>query len=177
MSPLYCEFNVHRTRQLEGFIKAVFSDFIFPLKLPVTLPQASLMEAPGHNKKIFLLRKVLSSGKTQNLHRLIFNTKRCSYPSHNTCCAPPYPIIMAVTYPNTLWVDSCTKEGSLPAVHLLLGLTGQLQLPVVLVNIPDRKTRISLFPLPTHRSAHIRQRYQWLGNPPVILRQRHLVPC
>lgn len=78
---------------------------------------------------------------------------------------------MAVTYPNTLWVDSCTKEGSLPAIHLLLGLTGQLQLPVVLVNIPDRRIHILLFSLATQRPAHIWQRCQWLGNPPVILRQ------
>lgn len=52
MSPLYCEFKVHKTRQLEGFIKAVFSYFIFPLKLPVTLSQASLMEAPGYTKNL-----------------------------------------------------------------------------------------------------------------------------
>lgn len=62
---------------------------------------------------------------------------------------------MAITYPNTLWVDSCTKEGSLPAIHLLLGLTGQLQLPVVLVNIPERKTNILFFPIAKQTFAHI----------------------
>jgi len=62
---------------------------------------------------------------------------------------------MAVTYPNALWVDSCTKEGSLPAIHLLLGLTGQLQLPVVLVNIPERKTNISFSSIANQTSAHI----------------------
>lgn len=55
MSPLYCEFNVHKTIPLEGFIKAVFFYLIFPLKLPVTLSQASQMEA-GHNKKIFAMK-------------------------------------------------------------------------------------------------------------------------
>lgn len=177
MSSLYCEFNVHKTRQLEGFIKAVFSYFIFPLKLPVTLSQASLMEAPGHSKKFFCYERFSALERHKTFTDLFLTQEDGAIPSQDTCCAPPYPIIVAVTHPNTLWVDSCTKEGSLPAVHLLLGLTGQLQLPVVLVNIPDRKTQILLFSLATQRSAHIWQRYQWPGNPPVILRQRHLVPC
>lgn len=61
---------------------------------------------------------------------------------------------MAVTHPNAFWVDACTKEGSLPAIHLLLGLTGQLQLSVVLVNIPE-KTNISLIPIAKQAAAHI----------------------
>lgn len=37
----------------------------------------------------------------------------------------------------SLRVDASTQERSLPAVHILLSLAGQLQLPVVLIHVPE----------------------------------------
>lgn len=53
----------------EGLIKAVFAYFISPLKLPVTLSQASLKKGSEHNKN--LKYSFLGSGKRQKLSDLI----------------------------------------------------------------------------------------------------------
>lgn len=50
------------------------------------------------------------------------------------CPSPPCPS----SHPNTLGVHASPQEGGLPAVHLLLSLTGQFQLPIILVDIPAR---------------------------------------
>ena len=46
------------------------------------------------------------------------------------------------SYTGTLWVDAGTQERGLPAVQILLDLTGQLKLPVVLIHIPDRQKEV-----------------------------------
>lgn len=48
---------------------------------------------------------------------------------------PPCP----ASHPDTLRIDASPEEGGLPAVHLLLRLAGQFQLPVILVDIPARQ--------------------------------------
>lgn len=45
------------------------------------------------------------------------------------------------THPNALRIHASPQEGGLPAVHLLLCLTGQFQLPIILVDIPARAGR------------------------------------
>lgn len=40
------------------------------------------------------------------------------------------------THSSLFWVDSSTQQRGLPAVHLLLRVTGQLQMPVVLIHVP-----------------------------------------
>lgn len=53
--------NLMPTRELEGFIKAIFAYFTSPLKLQVTLSQASLKKAPGRTKNLHFCSKIHSA--------------------------------------------------------------------------------------------------------------------
>lgn len=48
-----------------------------------------------------------------------------------------------------LGVDPGSEERGLPAVHILLGVTGQLNLPKVLVDIPTARGRGTFLTLPS----------------------------
>lgn len=75
MSSLYWEINAHKARELEGFIKAVSAYFISPLKLPVTLSQDSLKEAPGHTKNLNFCSKIFSAQERDKTFMDLFLTQ------------------------------------------------------------------------------------------------------
>jgi len=69
-------------QELERFIKAVFAYFLSPLKLSVTLSQASLKEAPGYTRKLNFCSKIsLAQERDKTFTDLFFNIRGCSYPS------------------------------------------------------------------------------------------------
>lgn len=55
----------------------------------------------------------------------------------------------AVPHLVLLRVDPGSEERGLPAVHILLGVTGQLDLPKVLVDVPAARGRGTFLTLPT----------------------------
>lgn len=42
-------------------------------------------------------------------------------------------------YCGSLWVNPSSQQRGLPAVHLILSVAGQLQMPVVLIHVPKAK--------------------------------------
>ncbi len=56
-----------------------------------------------------------------------------------TFCAPGTHLQVR-RYLVFLRIDSRPQEGGFPAVHVLLRVTGQLDLPQVFIHVPERKT-------------------------------------